>query len=127
MTLQQAYAPVLLDRKVAKIRKTMDEEKARGVEIRNPMDTTDRQCVRLSFIVMYANFSNSWKAVFSKALIRPFKLFLCEPIVQLLGAYMAFVYGLLYSMHSESLPSMCGLTRLSISYDHTYDVPGRVS
>ena len=101
-TLQQAYAPVLLDRKVAKIRKSMDEEKAREVEIRLPMDAPDRQYVLLIFIVMYAYISISWKAVFSKALVRPFKLFICEPIVQLLGAYMAFVYGLLYSMHLES-------------------------
>jgi hypothetical protein len=127
MILQQAYAPVLLERKVAKLRKSMDEEKARGVEIRSPMDATDRQCGRLTFVVMYAYISNSWKAIFIKALVRPFKLFICEPIVQLLGVYMAFVYGLLYSTHSESLPCVLGLTRFSISYDHTYDVPGRVS
>jgi hypothetical protein len=102
----------------------MDEEKARGVEIRSPID---RQCVRLILIVMYASISNSWKAIFSKALFRPFKLFICEPIVQLLGAYMAFVYGLLYSTHSEFLPCVCDLIRFSISYNHTYDVPGRVS
>lgn len=102
----------------------MGEEKSRGVEIRSP---TDRQCVRLIFIAMYTSISNSWKAIFSKALVRPFKLFICEPIVQLLGVYMAFVYGLLYSTHSESLPCVCDLTRFSISYDHTYDVPGRVS
>ena len=82
----------------------MDEEKARGLEIRNPMDATNRQCVLLIFIVMYAYISNSWKAIFKKALVRPFKLFICEPIVQLLGVYMAFVYGLLYSTHSESFP-----------------------
>jgi MFS family permease len=75
--LKETYAPVLLERKVAKIRKSVDEEKARGVEIPSPID-------------------RHWKAIFSKALVRPFKLFICEPIVQLLGAYMAFVYGLLY-------------------------------
>ncbi|KAF8498757.1 MFS polyamine transporter [Russula emetica] len=78
--LKETYAPVLLERKVAKIRKSMDEEKAREVEIRSPMDATDRH----------------WKAIFRKALVRPFKLFIFEPIVQLLGVYMAFVYGLLY-------------------------------
>jgi hypothetical protein len=102
----------------------MDEEKAREVDIRSP---TDRQCVRLIFIVTYASISNSWKAIFSKALVRPFKLFIFEPIVQLLGVYMAFVYGLLYSTHFEPLPCVCGLTRFSFSYDHTYDVRGRVS
>ena len=37
-----------------------------------------------------------WQQIVSRALVRPFKLFYSEPIVQLLGAYMAFVYGLLY-------------------------------
>ena len=31
-----------------------------------------------------------------KALVRPFALFVREPIVQLLGIYMAFIYGTLY-------------------------------
>lgn len=97
----------------------MDEEKARGVEIRGP---TDRQCVRPIFIVMYASISNSWTAIFTKALVRPFKLFIYEPIVQLLGVYMAFVYGLLYSTHTKFLLCVSGLTRSSISYDHTYDL-----
>jgi hypothetical protein len=83
----------------------MDEEKARGVVIHISMDATDRQCVRLIFMAMYPYTSNSWKAVFSKALVRPFKLFIYEPIVQLLGLYMAFLYGLLYRMHTELLPS----------------------
>ena len=102
--LHQAYAPVLLERKMAKFRKSMDEAKARTVEIRSSMDATDRQYARLVFIVMCAYILKSWKAIFKRALSRPFKLFIFEPIVQLLGVYMAFVYGLLYSTHSESLP-----------------------
>jgi hypothetical protein len=102
----QAYAPVLLERKAAMIRKSMDEEKARGITIRTAMDATGRQCVRLIFIAIYAYFLNSWKAVFGKALVRPFKLFIYEPIVQLLGFYMAFIYGLLYRAYSEYLPCM---------------------
>ncbi|KAI0285974.1 MFS polyamine transporter [Russula aff. rugulosa BPL654] len=78
--LKETYAPVLLERKAAIMRKSMDEEKARGMTIRTAMDATDRH----------------WKAVFGKALVRPFKLFIYEPIVQLLGLYMAFIYGLLY-------------------------------
>ncbi|KAI0002444.1 MFS polyamine transporter [Russula compacta] len=87
--LQETYAPILLERKAAAIRKTMDEEKASGVTIRISTDTTDRR----------------WKAVFSKALIRPFRLFIYEPIVQLLGLYMAFVYGLLY-LFITTIPSI---------------------
>ncbi|KAF8498755.1 MFS polyamine transporter [Russula emetica] len=78
--LKETYAPVLLERKAVKIRKSMDEEKAHGITIRTAMDVTDRD----------------WKAVFSKALVRPFKLFIYERIVQLLGLYLAFIYGLLY-------------------------------
>lgn len=109
-TIRQAYAPVLLERKAARILNSMDEEKAHGVVIRISMDATDRQYVRLIFIVVYAYISNSWKAIMKKALVRPFKLFLYEPIVQLLGLYMAFLYGCLYCMRMESLPYMPSYT-----------------
>lgn len=33
-----------------------------------------------------------WKRIFAKAIFRPFALFAREPIIQLLGVYMAFVY-----------------------------------
>ena len=84
----------------------MDEEKARGVVIRISVDASDRQYVRLIFIVVCAYISNSWKVIMRKALVRPFKLFIFEPIVQLLGLYMAFLYGCLYCMRMESLPCM---------------------
>jgi hypothetical protein len=74
----------------------MDEEKASEVMTRTSTETTDRGCVCL-FISFHAHISGSWKVMFSKALVRPFKMFIHEPIVQLLGLYMAFVYGLLYS------------------------------
>lgn len=38
----------------------------------------------------------SWKQIYSNALIRPFKLFFSEPIIMVLGVYMAFIYGTLY-------------------------------
>jgi hypothetical protein len=38
----------------------------------------------------------SWKVIFKRALTRPFLLFAREPIIQLLGVYMAFLYGTLY-------------------------------
>lgn len=40
--------------------------------------------------------AHSWQTIVSKALVRPFALFVREPIVQLLGVYMAFIYGTLY-------------------------------
>jgi hypothetical protein len=80
----------------------MDEEKASGVVIRTSLDTADKQCACLIFISFHTYILRSWKTVFGKGLIRPFKLFIYEPIVQLLGLYMAFVYGLLYCMHPKS-------------------------
>lgn len=58
----------------------MDPEKAQYRHIRTPFQSDDRH----------------WKRIFAKALIRPFALFVREPIVQLLGIYMAFIYGILY-------------------------------
>jgi hypothetical protein len=40
--------------------------------------------------------SLSWKTIFRNALTRPFAIFLYEPIIQLLGVYMAFIYGIFY-------------------------------
>ena len=42
------------------------------------------------------NADRTWQHVFAKALVRPFALFAREPIVQALGVYMAFIYGLMY-------------------------------
>jgi len=38
----------------------------------------------------------SWKAIFKKALTRPFVFFARELIIQVAALYMMFVYGLLY-------------------------------
>lgn len=38
----------------------------------------------------------SWQTIMAKSLSRPFALFAHEPIIQLLGIYMAYLYGLLY-------------------------------
>jgi hypothetical protein len=94
---RQAYAPILLERKATAIRRTMDVEKAFEVVTRTSVETGDRRYVCLIFVSFHTHISGSWKWMFSKALVRPFKLFVHEPIVQLLGLYMAFVYGLLYS------------------------------
>ena len=77
-----AFAPLLLERKAEKIRETMvqDVEKGQHGHIRTIFQSDDRH----------------WKRIFAKSLIRPFALFYYEPIVQLLGVYMAFIYGLLY-------------------------------
>lgn len=78
--LRETFAPFLLEQKAKRIRMSMDPEKARTRHVRTAFDTSDRH----------------WRSIFSKALIRPFKLFFREPIIQLLGIYMAFIYGTLY-------------------------------
>ncbi|KAK7473098.1 hypothetical protein VKT23_001198 [Stygiomarasmius scandens] len=81
--LRETYAPVLLERKARRIRKSMasDPEKA-GPDIH----------VR----TVFDNEGRTWKTIFSKALTRPFTLFAREPIAQVIGIYMAFVYGIFY-------------------------------
>lgn len=42
----------------------------------------------------------SWKEFLLRALCRPFVLFAQEPIIQLFGVYLAFVYGTVYRKYS---------------------------
>jgi hypothetical protein len=55
-------------------------------------------------IIIYCFFEHflraepRWKNIFAKALIRPFRLFAQETIIQVLGIYMAFIYGLFYRL-----------------------------
>ncbi|KAG2110960.1 MFS polyamine transporter [Suillus discolor] len=87
--LQETYAPVLLERKAERIRRSMDAEKAPYREIRTVFEGQDR----------------SWQAIMAKSLSRPFVLFAHEPIVQLLGVYMAYLYGTLY-LFLTTMPSI---------------------
>jgi hypothetical protein len=58
----------------------MDSERGQHRHVRTVFQSDDRH----------------WKRILTNALIRPFLLFAYEPIVQLLGLYMAFIYGVLY-------------------------------
>ncbi|KAI0749869.1 MFS polyamine transporter [Daedaleopsis nitida] len=87
--LKETFPPVLLERKAARMRKSADPEKGTPREIRTVFDGADRH----------------WKHIVVKALIRPFALFFREPIVQLLGVYMAFLYGTLY-LFLTTIPSI---------------------
>ncbi|KAK7525828.1 MFS multidrug transporter-like protein [Phyllosticta citriasiana] len=73
--LQETYAPVLLNRKAAALRK----------ETNNPALHTE-----------YETPDKSLSTVLGTALIRPFRLLGTQPIVQFLAVYMAFLYGLMY-------------------------------
>jgi len=48
-------------------------------------------------VVLSRLMTPSWQAIVTKALVRPFALFAQEPIIQLLGVYMAYLYGMIYS------------------------------
>ncbi|KAG1825124.1 MFS polyamine transporter [Suillus variegatus] len=78
-----------LERKAERIRRSMDAEKAPYREIRTVFEGQDR----------------SWQAIMAKSLSRPFVLFAHEPIVQLLGVYMAYLYGTLY-LFLTTMPSI---------------------
>ncbi|KDQ61903.1 hypothetical protein JAAARDRAFT_123222 [Jaapia argillacea MUCL 33604] len=78
--LKETYPPILLERKAKALRSKLDPEKGQLLNFRTKFDTADR----------------NWKTIFATALTRPFVLFAKEPIIQLLGVYMAFIYGLMY-------------------------------
>ncbi|KIK52998.1 hypothetical protein GYMLUDRAFT_49575 [Collybiopsis luxurians FD-317 M1] len=82
--LQETFAPVLLERKASKMAKSFraDPEKGSG---RVP-----------TFHTVFESETRNWKYIVQTALVRPFMLFLREPILQLLGVYMAFIYGIFY-------------------------------
>ncbi|KAF5372354.1 hypothetical protein D9615_009293 [Tricholomella constricta] len=96
--LQETYAPLLLERKAEKIRKTLDAEKGQKEDVHTVFEAAG-EC--------------SWSQIFSKALTRPFALFAREKIVQLFGIYMAFIYGLFYQ-HLSPEKSIAGLHYIAV-------------
>ncbi|KAH8096902.1 MFS polyamine transporter [Cristinia sonorae] len=87
--LQETFAPVVLERKAVRIRQGMDPEKSGHKEVRTVFDSADRH----------------WQNILKKALFRPWGFFIYEPIIQLLGIYIAFVYGLLY-LYLTTIPGI---------------------
>jgi len=80
--LRETYAPLLLHWKAKKISKQMDPEKGahRSVQTVYERERSDI----------------SWREFMVRSLVRPFVLFAEEPIIQLFGVYLAFVYGTIY-------------------------------
>lgn len=56
------------------------------------------------YLILDSHF-HSWKVILRNALTRPFILFAHEPIIQLFGVFMAFVYGVLY-LFLTTIPSI---------------------
>jgi len=78
--LRESYAPFILEQKAKRIRRSLDAEKGPVRNVRS----------------RYANEKLTWKNIIYISVTRPFILFYYEPIVQLLGVYMAFIYGVFY-------------------------------
>jgi hypothetical protein len=91
-----AYAPVLLEKKAEQIRIDMGFDRENRHRVRTQYESPDRQCVIFTVVergtVLIDIEYNSWQQIFARALVRPFAMFFREPIIQLLGLYMAFVY-----------------------------------
>ncbi|KAJ7675614.1 MFS polyamine transporter [Mycena polygramma] len=97
--LPESYAPLLLQRKAMRIRKSLlaDLKTEPGLsipEVRSKFGGEDR----------------SWQYHLRTAAVRPFQLLVSEPILQVLGLYMAFIYGTLYLF----------LTSMPLMFQHTY-------
>ncbi|KAF9030998.1 MFS polyamine transporter [Hymenopellis radicata] len=91
--LRESYAPLLLDRKAAQIRASRAADPEKGgtpVNVRTVFDKSEPR---------------TWQHIFSKALIRPFAIFVREPIIQVVGLYMAFVYGVFY-LYLTTIPTI---------------------
>ncbi|ESK90262.1 mfs multidrug [Moniliophthora roreri MCA 2997] len=97
--LQETYAPVLLERKARRMANAQvisdsvdNSEKGEGAKKSTAVETGHKH-----FRTIYdGSVDRSWQRIVSKALTRPFILFAREPILQLLGSYMAFMYGVFY-------------------------------
>jgi hypothetical protein len=79
--LRETYAPVLLEQKAKRIQQTQDVENGAPKRVLTVYESSEPR---------------TWQHIFRKSLIRPFQLFYEERIVQLLGIYMAFLYGIFY-------------------------------
>jgi len=87
--LRESYTPFILEQKANQIRKSLDAEKGPVRNVRSKFASEDR----------------TWQRIMQTALTRPFIMFINEPIVQVLGIYMAFIYGLFY-LFLTSMPLM---------------------
>ncbi|KAF7327036.1 MFS polyamine transporter [Mycena kentingensis (nom. inval.)] len=90
--IRESYAPLLLERRAARLRKSLAAAGAEGGNVPK---------VKAKFM----DENRTWKTVLHIALTRPFIIFYHEPIIQLLGVYMAFIYGVFY-IFLVSMPPM---------------------
>ena len=93
-----AYAPKLLEQKADRIRKELKTDPEKG-HIREVRTTHPLAAKSVAAPPVQCNVTHrfcSSLALWKKALVRPFAMFATEPIIQLFGLYMAFIYGTIY-------------------------------
>ncbi|KAF9531434.1 MFS polyamine transporter [Crepidotus variabilis] len=96
---KETFAPYLLEQKAKSLEGKLDSEQAEKY-----------QYVRS----IYEGKSNrSWQAIFKIAMTRPFQLFYHETIIQILGVYFGFIYGIYYLY----------LTQIPPIFEHVYHQP----
>ncbi|KAF5378919.1 hypothetical protein D9757_008720 [Collybiopsis confluens] len=84
--LPETYAPVILERKAQRLRKTAETEKEKNMIFAEH----ERQDFSLGPLI-------------HRTLFRPFQMLLMEPILVLVTIYMSIVYGILYALF-EAFP-----------------------
>ncbi|TDL15905.1 MFS polyamine transporter [Rickenella mellea] len=87
--LRETFALLLLERKANRIKKQL------GI----PDDDQSRMRT------VYQSPERHWRRIFTKAIARPFAIFAREPIVQLLGLYLAFTFGIIFLLLT-TIPSI---------------------
>ncbi|KAG1814356.1 major facilitator superfamily domain-containing protein [Suillus subaureus] len=75
------------------------------IQILGVFSIRESGCRTREIRTVFDNQDRCWRTIMAKSLSRPFALFVHEPIVQLLGVYMAYQYGLLY-LFLTTIPSI---------------------
>ncbi|KAF9269443.1 MFS polyamine transporter [Marasmius fiardii PR-910] len=93
--LQETYGPILLERKAHQLAKAFSNDFEKGGQHRH--DYPSKNGAQRRFRTAYeGSLDRSLHGIVSKALSRPFMLFIREPILQLFGLYLSFIYGTFY-------------------------------
>ncbi|KAK7558580.1 benomyl/methotrexate resistance protein [Phyllosticta citricarpa] len=98
--LVETYGPVLLGRKIARLRKETGNP-----HLRNALDE-----------------GLTHKERFKLAVVRPTKMLFCSPIVAIMSLYTAIIHGTLY-LSSPPSPSMVGLAYLGVGIGMLLGLP----
>ncbi|EPT01521.1 hypothetical protein FOMPIDRAFT_1029755 [Fomitopsis schrenkii] len=95
---EKPHAPKLLQQKANRIRKVIETDPEKGPiqEIRTTHPLAAKSVVATPVYHCVTCRLRSSVVLWKKALVRPFGMFATEPIVQLFGVYMMFIYGTIY-------------------------------